>query len=322
MPPTVERLRGIRGTPGPGIIPALQSPVAGPYARGVKTVQVVIPAYNPDSGHLREAVASCRREPQIVSVIVVDDGSGKPVEVGAGDERVRVLRQENAGVSAARNRGLEDIVADYILFLDHDDFLEPGGVGVAVDMADRMGAAAVVSARYEVRGYARTLKDVPAEWKDQALPAAGEVFRPLALFGASGLLVFSRVIRMGIRFDPDLMIGEDREFLRRVASVGPVAVSSRPLHNVRLHQGGSNLSSASHLNRRVRDHLVIVERHHDKSSDQPLRQQTVWLLNQISKRSGIDPGLVRALRAAARARGWPVPLKSRVRSALRRLAHA
>ena len=67
--------------------------------------------------------------------IVVDDGStdgtGRLAEVWAGkDERIRVVRQENRGLSAARNAGMEQAKGEYLLFLDGDDWLEKDALEV------------------------------------------------------------------------------------------------------------------------------------------------------------------------------------------------
>lgn len=65
-----------------------------------------------------------------IEVIMVDDGStdgSRNVANGYAerDNRFRLFSQENVGVSAARNHGLDVAEGEYILFVDSDDWLEP-----------------------------------------------------------------------------------------------------------------------------------------------------------------------------------------------------
>lgn len=93
-------------------------------------VSIVIPVYN-GSGHVADAVASALAQgPAVREVIVVDDGStdDTPGVLQAFAGRIRVVRQANAGVSAARNAGAEAGTGSWLLFLDADDVLLPGAV--------------------------------------------------------------------------------------------------------------------------------------------------------------------------------------------------
>jgi glycosyltransferase involved in cell wall biosynthesis len=84
--------------------------------------------------YLPEAVDSLlRQEGGAPQVVVVDDGSTDPGTHAALDalpEAVEVVRQENAGVVAARNAGLARARTPYVLFLDADDRLAPGALAV------------------------------------------------------------------------------------------------------------------------------------------------------------------------------------------------
>lgn len=93
-------------------------------------ISFIIPQYDKPAYMLRECISSifalslCDEERE---VIIVDDGSTKPFEeaLQGYENNVKVIRQENQGLSAARNTGLEIATGDYIQFVDSDDALIP-----------------------------------------------------------------------------------------------------------------------------------------------------------------------------------------------------
>lgn len=92
---------------------------------GSGRISVVLPVYN-GRRYLREAVDSVLAQALAPSeLVIVDDGSSDgSTELLAGTEApfpIRILRQENAGQSAARNLGIRESSGDLIAFLDQDD---------------------------------------------------------------------------------------------------------------------------------------------------------------------------------------------------------
>lgn len=103
-----------------------------------KMLSVIVPVYNVAS-MLRRCIESlfCQSFTDY-ELLLVDDGStddsGKICEdYAAMDQRVRVFHKTNGGVSSARNLGLERARGEWILFLDADDTLLPGGLQTLVD---------------------------------------------------------------------------------------------------------------------------------------------------------------------------------------------
>jgi glycosyltransferase involved in cell wall biosynthesis len=108
-------------------------------------IAVVIPCYN-DGATLRETLASID-EAEPIELVVVNDGSDDPatlsvlMEVEAGG--VRVVHQENAGLSAARMAGVHATSAPYVSALDADDLEAPGALAALADGLDAQPEAAV-----------------------------------------------------------------------------------------------------------------------------------------------------------------------------------
>lgn len=102
-------------------------------------ISVVIPAYNAEKtiAATLESVLAQSFPPH--EVIVVDDGSkdGTPAVVESFAPRVRLVRQANAGPSAARNNGIRSASGDWIALLDADDTWHPDKLAVqAEQLAD------------------------------------------------------------------------------------------------------------------------------------------------------------------------------------------
>jgi glycosyltransferase involved in cell wall biosynthesis len=118
-------------------------------ARDRLTAAVVIPCCD-QARYLPAAIASVRAQgATVASCVVVDDGSTDDTSDVAARLGVRVIRQANAGVSAARNAGLAATDAGAVVFLDADDELVPGAIDAAIDALARRATAAAVVGRCE-----------------------------------------------------------------------------------------------------------------------------------------------------------------------------
>ena len=112
-------------------------------------VSVVIPAYNAEKTLARTLESVLRQTLDSLQVIVVDDGSRDRTpeitrEFALKDPRVTGISIESAGVSAARNRGIELCGGKYIRFVDADDTLPPDSMEKMVSRAEKDCADLVV----------------------------------------------------------------------------------------------------------------------------------------------------------------------------------
>ena len=108
-------------------------------------VSVIIPVYNVAS-YLREALDSVIHQTYTnLEIIIIDDGStdgsGRICDEYAGkDCRIRLIHQENMGLSAARNAGLDIMTGDVIAFLDSDDAYCPEYIEIMLAAMNRENA--------------------------------------------------------------------------------------------------------------------------------------------------------------------------------------
>jgi len=119
----------------------------------VPAVSVVIPLHNKGPYIARALNSVLAQTFQDFEVIVVDDGStddGAEVVRGFDDPRIRLIQQENQGVSAARNRGIEAARAELVAFLDADDEWMAGFLETIMRLRTLYPEAGLYGTAYEV----------------------------------------------------------------------------------------------------------------------------------------------------------------------------
>lgn len=93
-------------------------------------ISIIVPVYKVEP-YLKKCIESIRSQTyQNLEIILIDDGSPDRCgqicdEYAQIDKRIQVIHQENAGLSAARNRGLEQAKGKYVGFVDSDDWVYP-----------------------------------------------------------------------------------------------------------------------------------------------------------------------------------------------------
>lgn len=96
-------------------------------ANAEPTVSVIIPAYNCDRYIVQAIESILQQESCSYETIVIDDGSTDSTEevLQPYGDRIRYIKQENQGVAAARNHGIEIANGSFVAFLDADDYFLP-----------------------------------------------------------------------------------------------------------------------------------------------------------------------------------------------------
>jgi hypothetical protein len=180
---------------------------------------VVIPVHDAAELVVEAAASALAQTHPRLEVVVVDDGSrDDPAAALAGlraGERLRLLRQENRGAAAARNRGIEAAQGELVHFLDADDALDPDAVERQLAAFRAVPDAELCAARYRATGAD------PGPGK-RAGPPFGDAWCPtrdlLAAwvrrypFHTSTVLVPRFVLEEAGRFDESMQQGEDARY--------------------------------------------------------------------------------------------------------------
>ena len=109
-------------------------------------VSVIVPVYNVEK-YVEKCLTSLLNQDCGCSyeIVVIDDGSkdGSSAivdSIAEGSDIIRVFRQRNSGVSAARNNGLSYARGKYVIFVDSDDYVEPNYISALYHAAEDNGA--------------------------------------------------------------------------------------------------------------------------------------------------------------------------------------
>jgi glycosyltransferase involved in cell wall biosynthesis len=213
-------------------------------------VSITLPTYNGNSrGFLAEAVRSVLVQTyRRFELIIVDDGSTDDITAGCRehlkDGRVRIVRRENGGLSAARMTGVENATGDFIAFLDDDDRWATDKLAKQLDFFAQCQDAKAGMVFTGVRLIDAAGQPIGARVKS----AAGDMYRRLVLEGnlitaPSAVMLRRSVIKEVGNFDPAMKSLEDLDLWLRVARRYHIYSMPELLTDYRLH--GNTITAKS-----------------------------------------------------------------------------
>ncbi len=180
-------------------------------------VSVIVPVYGVEL-YLAQCIDSLLAQTYgNYEIILVDDGS--PDKCGeicdhyaANHKKIKVIHQSNAGVSNARNAGLDAAVGDYVCFVDADDFVMPDYVAYLMELAGiHQSDIALTTEFFTTYHQAPTARE-----KTQCISSEEATISILTYHMPIG--VYCKIFRKSfldanaIRFEPELRIGEGFNF--------------------------------------------------------------------------------------------------------------
>jgi glycosyltransferase involved in cell wall biosynthesis len=215
----------------------------------VPLVSVVVPAFNA-AATIDRTLASIRAQThRQLEIIVVDDGSIDPTAShvlahAADDPRIRLFRQANGGVAAARNRGIAESRSEFIAPIDADDLWHPDKIARQVAMLQCIPELGLVATAYTVIDPSdRIIADVGG-----TLPATVQLQdlcrRNFIGNGSSAMMRRALVEQLG-GYDPTLRARggqgcEDLKLYLGIAEVAEIGFIREPLTAYR--RGPANMS--------------------------------------------------------------------------------
>ncbi len=195
-------------------------------------ISVVIPTYNRSQTLTRAIKSVLAQTYQDFDLWIVDDGSTDSTEqlvksFSAEHSAIFYLKQDNKGVSAARNFGVSKSSGDWIAFLDSDDEWLPNRLESQVRMIEANPELPLIHGE-EI--WVRKGKRVNPKFIHQKF--GGHIFEkclPLCLISPSASLIRRDVLSEVGGFDEDYVVCEDYDLWLKITSLYPVGFISDPI---------------------------------------------------------------------------------------------
>jgi glycosyltransferase involved in cell wall biosynthesis len=195
---------------------------------------VVIPLYNKTS-HIHRTINSVlsQTHPNF-EIIVVDDGStdnGVEIVSSIQDERIRIIHQQNAGVSMARNRGIQEAKYDVIAFLDADDEWLPNFLEEIGELYREYPECGIYATFYKIilsngTVECQALKGAHRRSRRGIIKDIFTTYHNYFPFTSSSVMVPKDVLEKVGGFPSGIKFGEDRITWIKIALSSPIAFSS------------------------------------------------------------------------------------------------
>lgn len=194
-------------------------------------ISIIIPTYNYGK-YLPVALESCLQQTyKNLEIIVIDDGSTDNTReiVERYGDRIVYIFQENAGVSAARNRGIESATGDFIGFLDADDYFIEDAIRTRLDiLLENAHVGAVITETYSKKGKDGSLSCKPGFKSDRS---SGKFYEDLILgrlpFATCAVLTKGNIAKQ-FRFPVGLSNGEDVVYFCKIFFSATAYYTQRP----------------------------------------------------------------------------------------------
>ena len=185
-------------------------------------LSLIIPAYN-TGAYLEQLLAVLQKQiTDEVEIIVVDDGSREPIQE---HNFVKLIRQQNKGVSSARNKGLAKAKGKYIAFIDSDDLVSEDYIAQIFKSIENEPDTVYIS------------------WRHLSGPIGKIIKGPNDEFNPYNRCVWNRVFKKtyikGLKFNEEMQVAEDDDFLNHLPVPTSKTYIEKPIYIYRSGREGS-----------------------------------------------------------------------------------
>ncbi len=203
-------------------------------------ISIVIPCFN-QAQSLDESIESVRAQTHSSNeIIVIDDGStDNTAQVASRYPDVKLVRQSNMGLAAARNSGIKASSGDYLVFLDADDYLEPNALAAGLGCLIKHPECAFAWGRYRIRDTRGEVLE-PGRDPDQHADAYARLLCGNHIAMHATVIYRHEQLKLVGGFDARLPACEDYDLYLRIARRFPIVSHEKVVAEYRRH--GNNMS--------------------------------------------------------------------------------
>lgn len=206
-------------------------------------VSIIIPVYNSEK-YLEECINSLLNQTyKNIEIILINDGStDSSYEICMKYKKydfIKIINQENQGVSAARNTGLKNATGEFIMFVDCDDYVANN---IVEELLKNMSDCDMAICEYNEL-YKNTLIPIPINNKDRVINNKKAI--ELTFDSAGGyiwnkIFKFDIIKRNNILFDTNIHMLEDQLFvIEYLTYTNKVAITNKALYNYRIRKSSA-----------------------------------------------------------------------------------
>lgn len=254
----------------------------------MKKVSIIIPIYNV-AEYLPRCIESVLNQDSIdLEVLLINDGStdssGEICNAYAKkDVRIRVFHQENSGVSAARNKGIDNSLGDWITFVDADDWIKPNSIQEIINNNNNIDSDYIIAKSFIVRDGQAVIERYPFSNNLLNKKHKGTDLIIQSIYGRGSVcgLIYSRVFLKNnkIKFPLNLKNGEDSIFCT-ICSIYGEKISFSDSHFYNVYERDVSASRGNWTFDRVLNmtkNISYINQYIEKHNN--LAQEAVYILN-------------------------------------------